>query len=85
MKTPMVLFLITFYHVGGLMFEIMIMYDGPDVFSLCQDIKLIVKDLTFGSAKQILAGGGTLLVTQAQFEALQALTKMYSPMEIGKV
>jgi len=65
------------------MIEIMILYDGPEVFSLCQDIQHIVKDLSTSSLKQILNGGGTLMVTDAQFMSLQGLTKMYNSLEIG--
>lgn len=67
------------------MFEIMIMYDGLEVFSLCTDICSIVPNVSFGSIKQILAGGGTIKVTQDQYEVLQRLTKLYAPMEIGKL
>lgn len=65
------------------MLEILILYDGTEVFSLCQDIQHIVPNLSTGSIKQILAGGGTLTVTAAQFIALQGLTKMYDSLVVG--
>lgn len=65
------------------MIEIMILYDGPEVFSLCQDIQHIVPNLSTGSLKQILKDGGTLMVTDAQLFSLLGLTKMYNSLEVG--
>lgn len=67
------------------MLTIMILYDGSEVFSLCQDIQHIVPNLSTSSLKQVLTGGGTLMVTTEQFIALQGLTKMYSSLEVGTV
>ena len=67
------------------MIEVMVLYDGTEVFSLCQDIQHIVPNLSTGSLKQVLSGGGTLQVTDAQYISLKGLTKMYGSLEVGPV
>lgn len=66
------------------MFEVMIMYSEPEVFSLCQDIKRILPDTSFALLKEAVRGG-ILNVTEDQYIALQRLIGLYKTLEIEKM
>jgi len=60
----------------------MMIYEGSEVFSLSSDIRRIIPEISMSDAKALLAGELSCKVNATQYEALQKLSKLYSPLII---
>lgn len=66
------------------MFNIMMLYSGPDQFSLRGDIRRIIPELSLEATKEILAGDALVEVTEEQYQALLKLCRLYATFEIER-